>query len=90
METRVRDLIDNVLEPCCEEITGNELCHLGLFRVLEFVMQGETESVKERLWHADGEAVVVSLGSLDHHDAGTVDLQVVPLVQGMQVFDLSV
>ena len=58
--------------------------------MLELMVQGETESVEERLWHADGEAVIVSLRGFDHHNAGTVDLQVVSLVQGMEVLNLGV
>ena len=46
--------------------------------------------MEEGLWHADGEAVVVSLWGLDHHDAGAVDPQVVSLVQGVQMLDLCV
>ena len=80
METRIRYLVDDILESGGKEVAAHKLDKLGLFWMLELVVQGETESVEERLWHADGEAVIVSLRSFDHHHAGTVNLQVVSLV----------
>ena len=46
--------------------------------------------MEQGLRHADGEAVVMSLWCFDHHNTGTVDFQIVSLVQGMQMLDLSV
>ena len=52
-------------------------------------MKTETEAVKQWLWDADGETVIVALLASHHDDARLVHSEVVPLEEGVEVFDLG-